>query len=238
MRTWIRRRKWWLVTAGAVVILAVVGGPFVYFHFVEGSAPAPLSLGAASSTPSPSATSSAAGGSGSVDGTWNVTTGSVVGYRVNEVLFGQTHDAVGRTDAVTGSMTVDGTKVTDATFSVDMTTVTSDETRRDEQFNGRIMEVSTYPTATFTLTEPINLGSIPAEGQRRTLKATGDLTIHGVTKSVTFDIAGTYDGSTVRIAGSLPITFADYNISNPSFPPVVTTEDHGLLELALAFAST
>jgi polyisoprenoid-binding protein YceI len=227
--------RWWLGIGLAVAFVVGVGGPFVYFHFVEGAAPAPLSLGSVSPAASPSAAASSGATNGSVDGTWNVTTGSVVGYRVNEVLFGQTHEAVGRTNAITGWMTVGGATVTAASFTVDMTRVTSDEDRRDEQFNGRIMEVSTYPTATFTLMEPIDLGSIPAEGKKRTLPATGDLTLHGVKKSVTFDVTGTNDGSAVQIAGSIPITFADWDISNPSFPPVVTTENHGVLEFALTF---
>ena len=44
-------------------------------------------------------------------GTWQATGKSVVGYRVNEVLFGQNNVAVGRTNAVTGSITVDGASV-------------------------------------------------------------------------------------------------------------------------------
>lgn len=236
MDSWIRRRKWWLVTVGAVLLVAVVGGPFAYFHLVEGSAPAPLSLSSAPSTVPANGTASSPSGSGTTDGTWKVEAGSVVGYRVNEVLFGQTHEAVGRTNAVTGSMKVSGAQVSDATFIVDMTTVSSDESRRDEQFDGRIMEVGTFPTAMFTLTEPIDLGAIPAEGKKRTIEATGDLTLHGVTKPVTFDVTGIYDGSTVRIAGAIPIAFADYSISNPSFPPLVTTEDHGTLEFILTFS--
>jgi polyisoprenoid-binding protein YceI len=221
-----------ILIGAAAVVLAVVAVPYIYFHVIEGSAPAPLTLG---STSASSSATGAPAGDGSVNGAWTVATGSVVGYRVNEVLFGQTHEAVGRTNAITGSMTVDGKAITKATFSVDMTTVTSDEDRRDEQFDGRIMEVATYPTATFTLTDPIDLGSIPAVDVRKTYTATGDLTLHGVTRSVTFRVTGRRDGSSVQIAGSIPITFADFGISNPSFPPVVTTEDHGLLEFSLVF---
>jgi polyisoprenoid-binding protein YceI len=97
------------------------------------------------------------------------------------------------------------------------------------------METATYPTATFTLTKPIELGSIPAEGEQRTFSATGDLTLHGVTKSVTFELTGQLTGSIVQVAGSIPITFADWNIPNPSFGPIIT-EDHGVLEFALNFA--
>jgi polyisoprenoid-binding protein YceI len=217
----------------AILLVAVVGGPFAYIHLVEGKAPAPLTLA------SPSSGSSGSSGLSSAtapDGTWKVTTGSVVGYRVNEVLFGQSNVAVGRTGAITGSITVAGTTITAGTITVDMTTLTSDQSRRDEQFNGRIMETSTYPTATLELSDPVTLGSIPAVGAERSVQVTGTLTLHGVTKTVTFSVAGRYQGSTFSVVGSIPITFSDWNIQSPSFGPV-TTEDHGTLEFSLVFAS-
>ena len=55
-----------------------------------------------------------------------------------------------------------------------------------------------------------------------------------MTKAVTFDIEGRYTGSNVEIAGSIPITFADWGISNPSFGPV-TTQDNGNLEFSIVF---
>jgi polyisoprenoid-binding protein YceI len=233
----IRLRHWkrWLVIAVVVVAAAVVGGPFVYIHFIEGQAPPPLSLRTPSPASSTQGATNASQTSAASDGAWNVTTGSVVGYRVEEILFGQSNTAVGRTSSITGSMTVNEMTVTNATFTVDMTTVTSDQTRRDGQFNGRIMDTASHPTATFTLTQPIKLGSIPGAGVVRTFHATGNLTLHGVTKAVSFTLTGRYTGSTVQIAGSLPITFADWNIPNPSFGPV-TTQDHGVLEFAINFA--
>jgi polyisoprenoid-binding protein YceI len=227
-----RRGKVWSIAAIGVLAL-VVGAPWVYIHLIQGDAPPPLALG--STTASPSASGGATGAdlaAGNVS--WTATDDSVVGYRVKEVLFGQSADAVGRTSAITGTMTFDGAIVTDASVSVDMTTVTSDESRRDQQFNGRIMETSTYPTATFTLTEPIDLGALPDADTEVTATATGDLTMHGVTNTVTFDVQGRYTGSQVEIAGSIPITFTDWGISNPSFGPV-TTEDHGALEFAIVF---
>ena len=153
MRHWKR----WLVIGIVGGVVALVGGPFVYIHFIEGKAPPPLTL----STPSATTSAAQAGttqGTVADDGSWKVSTGSIVGYRVNEVLFGQSNTAVGRTSSVTGSITVVGSTVTKASFTVDMTSVASDESRRDAQFNGRIMDTSTYPTGTFTLTEPIDLG--------------------------------------------------------------------------------
>jgi polyisoprenoid-binding protein YceI len=230
MRHWKR----WLAIGIAATAVALVGGPYIYIHFVEGTAPAPLSLAAASPTPSATVTGSGQASGGS-DGNWQVSDGSLVGYRVKEVLFGQSNVAVGRTSDMTGSIAVNGTTITAGTFTVDMTTVKSDQSRRDGQFNGRIMETSTYPTATFTITQPIDLGSIPGEGTEQTYRATGYLTLHGITKTVTFQVTGRYTGSTFQVAGSIPITFADWSIPNPSFGPV-STEDNGVLEFTLNFS--
>ena len=227
-RSW----KFWLLTGVLVLAVGVVGGPFVYIHFIEKKAPAPLSLSSptASATETASNTSAATG----VNGTWTVASGSTVGYRVQEVLFGQSNTAAGRTSSVTGSITLNGKTVSAATFSVDMTSVTSDEQRRDNQFNGRIMDTSSYPTATFKLSSPVVLSSIPAVGVQASTQATGVLTMHGTSKTVTFTITGRRTAEGIQITGQIPITFADWNIPNPSFGPV-TTEDHGILEFLLAF---
>jgi polyisoprenoid-binding protein YceI len=229
-RHWTR----WLALGVAAAVVAIVGGPYVYIHFIEGKAPPPLAF--ISPSPSGSAAATTSGQTNPAqDGAWTVTADSVVGYRLNEVLFGQSNEAVGRTNAITGSMTVDGATVTAATFTVDMTTVTSDESLRDEQFNGRIMDTATYPTATFTLAAPIKLGANADDGSSQTAQATGKLTLHGVTRTVTFEVMGRYVDSTVQMVGSIPVTFADWGIPNPSFGPV-TTEDHGLLEFSLNLA--
>jgi hypothetical protein len=77
---WLR----WVIGAVVVIIVLAVAGPFVYFHFIEGNSPAPLSLtpsASASGTQSASPVSSH-GAAGSVAGSWAVGSGSRVGYRV------------------------------------------------------------------------------------------------------------------------------------------------------------
>jgi polyisoprenoid-binding protein YceI len=231
----IQHWKRWLSIGVVAVAVALVAGPYIYIHFIEGAAPAALSLATPAATSTNGATTGPTQGGDASDGIWNVSSGSLVGYRVKEVLFGQSNVAVGRTDEVSGSITVAGTTIDAGTFTVSMATVASDQSRRDGQFNGRIMDTSVYPTATFVLTKPIALGSIPAQGAQRTYEATGNLTLHGVTKAVTFKVTGRFSGSTFQVAGSIPITFADWNIPNPSFGPV-STEDHGVLEFSLNFA--
>ena len=113
-----------------------------------------------------------------VSGAWQAASTSLVRYRVHESINGFDSTAVGGTNSITGTMTIDGKTVTKGDFSVDMTTVKSDESRRDNQFNTRVMEVSTFPTATFKITSPIQLGTVPGEGKTVQATATGDLTLH------------------------------------------------------------
>jgi polyisoprenoid-binding protein YceI len=230
-RHWLR----WIVGAIVAIVVVVVGGTYVYIHFIEGPAPAKLSL---STTPtSPAGTT---GSSAPLAGSWKVGTGSTAGYRVEETLFGQHNTAVGRTDQVTGTMTIAGRAVTKAHISVDMASVKTvgnhlDNAfgdRRDGQFNGRIMDTATYPTATFSLTKPINLAPVPKDGVIKRYSATGKLTLHGTTKVVTIPITARRTGNVIGVQGITTITFADYGIDDPSGGPA-TVGDSGQLEFVV-----
>ena len=54
------------------------------------------------------------------------------------------------------------------------------------------------------LTEPITLSTVPAAGETITAEATGDFTLHGVTKKVTISLEGRWDGKDVQVVGNLP----------------------------------
>jgi len=222
-----------VIAAVAVVAVLAVGGPYVFFHFVEGSAPAPLSLKAGASQSA--SASSAQGNSDSVAGSWKAGSGSRVGYRVKEVLFGQAHTAVGRSSSVAGQMMITGTTVNTASFTVKMVTIHTDSSQRDAQFDGRIMDVAAYPTGTFTLTKPIRLAPLPALGAAKTYTATGNLTLHGQTRPVTFPLKAERTASGIDVAGSIPVLFSKWTIPNPSFTGFVTTQNHGILEFLLDF---
>jgi polyisoprenoid-binding protein YceI len=99
------------------------------------------------------------------------------------------------------------------------------------------MDVSQYPTAAFKLTKPIDLGTLPADGVAVTVPATGDLTVHGTTKSVTTTVTAERTGGTIQVNGTIPVVFADYGIPNPSFGPA-STEDHGVIEFLVAFTKS
>jgi polyisoprenoid-binding protein YceI len=240
------RRPLWLV-AGIVAIALIAGGAYgLWYVFFRPSGPAAI---ADSTLTVPS---SAAGASapltGGTSGTWKVDTSigsfsdftdSWVGYRVQEQLAsigGNT--AVGRTPDVSGSLTVDGTKITAVDIQADLTSLKSDDDRRDGQLARQGIQTASFPTATFKLTSPIDLGSVPADGQEVSVTATGDLTLHGQTKSVQFPLKAKLSGSTVVVTGSLDIAFADYGIQKPNSFMVLSIADTATIELQLFFTKS
>jgi len=221
------RRHWkaWLIGTVVVVAALAVGVPYVYIHFFEGNQPSALTL---DTTPQPQASGTAAV---SADGTWKVSTGSQAGYRVHEILGGQSVTAVGRGTGVTGNLVISGTNVTTGSFTVDMTAIKSDQTRRDSQFLD-IVNTAKFPTATFALTKPIALGSLPAAGKTIKATATGNLTVHGVTKPVTVPVTATRTGNTIQVQGAFTVTFSDYGVQAPDFT-VVKVDPTGQVEFLL-----
>jgi polyisoprenoid-binding protein YceI len=177
-------------------------------------------------------------------GVWNVdaetgefdfesATGTFAGFRIDEELAGiGATEAVGRTGDVTGSFTIDDTTVTDASFEVNLTTITTNDSRRDNRVQ-QGLETDRFPTATFALTEPIDLGAEAASGAEVSVTATGDLTLHGVTNSVQIPLQARLVGDTVVVVGSVDVLLADYGVAVPSAPVVVSASDTGTIEVQL-----
>jgi polyisoprenoid-binding protein YceI len=218
----------WVVVALVATAAVLIGGPYLFFAVFEGSPPGVLHL--------PPATGAASGPlqPGPVSGTWVIGPGSLAGYRVHELLFGQSHTAVGRTAKVTGGLVISGTQVSAADFTVDMASVKSDQGARDVQFRGFIMETSDYPHATFQLTSPIQLTAIPDVGRTITAQAMGDLTLRGVKRPIAFSLtAERLDADRIDLNAEIPISLSDWHIPNPSFA-VAQVGNNGVLEVLLS----
>src|SRR5918995_4763707 len=235
---------------GAAVIALVGAGAGGVWWFLEDDAPAEVSLDAAvesvagADSGSDSADGSATGTVDGIEGSWVVdtetgefdfesATGTFAGFRIEEELaaIGST-TAVGRTGDVTGSITIEGSALTAASFDVDLTTITTNQSRRDDRVQDAL-ETADHPTGTFTLTEPVELGEGAASGEPVAVAAVGDLTIHGVTRQVEIPLEAQLVDDTVVVTGSLDITFSDFDVDVPDSQVVVSVEDHGVMELQL-----
>jgi polyisoprenoid-binding protein YceI len=115
-----------------------------------------------------------------------------------------------------------------------MTTLKSDSSRRDGQVNNRILDTATYPTATFTLKQPITLTPEALAGSDLTTQATGTLTLRGVTKDIELTLIARLANDVIEVNGSIEIIFADWSIPDPSISAIVV-EDRGQLEFLLRF---
>lgn len=234
---------------GAAVVVLVGAGFGVWWFFIRDDAPPEASVEAASEGQAQD-DSSGSGDGGSispddVEGNWVVEqtpdaedgSGTFAGYRIQEELAtigGQT--AVGRTRDVTGAATIEGGQLTDAQFEVDMTTLQSDENLRDDRLRTQGLQTDQYPTATFTLTETLDLPDEAAAGEEVPLQAVGDLTLHGVTRSITVDLNASFNDETIAVAGSASVVLADYEIEKPTGLSVLSIEDQGTFELQLLLA--
>jgi polyisoprenoid-binding protein YceI len=143
--------------------------------------------------------------------------------------------AVGRTPDVTGTLALEGTSITGVEVSANLQALESDDDRRDGQLERQAIQTGQFPEATFRLTSPIDLGSLPADGETATATATGELLLHGVTRTVEVPIQARLSGDVVTVAGSIEIQFADYDIDRPTSFLVLSIEDHGIMEFQLHF---
>ncbi len=206
----------------ATVLVLVVGGAFAVFALRGGDAPPPPTL----SDEEPASTATPATDAAS----WVVAQGAetFVGYRVREEFASiGVADAVGRTGEVGGGLNVEGDRIAGAVLEADMSTLRSDESRRDDALRTRGIETDRFPDAQFQLSEPVDL-------TRRNQRVRGELTLHGETQPVTVKVsAQRLGGDTIELVGEAPIAFADFQIEPPSVAGVVTVEDEGTLEFKL-----
>ena len=205
----------------------LLGGGGVYAYFFSGlrSTPAPLSLATPSASAVASASASASATAGK--GTWSIASGSLVGYRVNEQFVGQSssHQAVARTSDVTGNVVItqSGTtyEMTSTTITVQLANLASVDSVAGHNVTNRdrivqqSLDVRSFPTATFT-SQSVALPAGADSGQAVTVSVPGQLTVRGVTKTVTATIQLRVTGNTAQIAGTIATNMTDFGVSPPT----------------------
>jgi polyisoprenoid-binding protein YceI len=215
-----RRLRIVLLAVAAGVVLVVAGG-YLALKLTGDDAPPPPTLSGA-----PAAAGAAEGGAER----WRPLAGqgTFVGYRVNEEYLGVgVRAAVGRTSAVTGTVTVDGDRIESADLTTDMRRVVSDQSRRDDTLRYRGIETDRYPTSRFTLSAPVALAAHAGPAQ-------GTLTLHGRRAPIDVTVRGQrVAGGRLELVGSAPIEFARFGIDPPSVAGIVSVRDHGVLEFRL-----
>lgn len=161
---------------------------------------------------------------------------STARYRAQEELaqVGQ-NEAVGETQAIAGQIGLDaeGKPVPCSRIDVDLRTLKSDEARRDNYLYKNTLETETYPLATFVLREVQGLNGPLEEGSEAPLTLIGDLTMHGVTKTVAWQGKATLQGDTLTGEAATTFDMPDFAIEPPSVPVVLSLDETVRLEIDL-----
>ena len=230
----------WLALA-VVVVIGVADAGWYFFLKSDPEPRAAIEETPVVSTQAPvGSTDSGLSATASLDGTYTVKPGNssnFFGYRFTEKLIANVVQttATGRTNNVTGTISISGTTIDTVTVTADLRSLTSDNDLRDGRIREQGLESNRFPQAKFVLTTPITLAALPAAGETIKVDATGDFTLHGVTKRVTIPLEARWDGKAVQVVGTLPVVFGDYNITAPSSTFVASVDDHAEMEFKLFF---
>ena len=168
-----------------------------------------------------------------------VADGSEAGYRVREKLaqLPAPSDAVGRTGAITGQITMTDRggaySAGNANFTVDVSQLKSPQAKRDNKIRTIGLETDKYPQATFAAAGPIGIPDDAVKGKAVTVPVEGDLMLHGQTRKVSIPLQVQRDGAQIKIVGSYQFLWSDFGMSAPSLLSFVSVTGNPTLEFSL-----
>lgn len=157
-------------------------------------------------------------------------TGNQVRYRVREQLVGRDlpNDAVGETNQVTGTIVIGehGDVIPDRSrIVVNVTGLTSDQSRRDGYVQRRLLETEQFPAVELVPTELRGLPwPLPTSGAR-TFDLIGNLTVRGVTRPTTWRVTAQFGPDRVTGTAVTGFTFADFELTQPRVPILLSVAD-------------
>jgi polyisoprenoid-binding protein YceI len=171
---------------------------------------------------------------------------STVRFIIDETLLGKPNPVIGETDQVAGEMLVDFDNPANSQLGavrINIRTLKTDDEIRNRVIRGQILqsERDEFEFAEFIPTQITNLPSELTINQPVTFQIAGMLSLHGVTRNVTFDATVTPLDET-RLAGTATaeVPYRDFNMTIPEAPGVADISDNVRLEIdftALAMES-
>ena len=151
--------------------------------------------------------------------------GSTIGW-IGTKVGGQHNGTFNLTE---GSLIVDGGNITGGSFSIDMASVNVLDLQDDNKpkLEGHLKSadffaVDSFPTASFAITEvkPFDAATMTSKLEGATHLISGNLTMRGTTKNVTFPAIVTIEGNTVTAQADFNIDRSEWgvNFKGPNNP--------------------
>lgn len=139
-----------------------------------------------------------------------------------------TVNTVGSTQDISGQMTLsfgETVMLVSGSFEVNISTLTSDQNRRDSTIQDDFLESGRFPVATFTATSIENFPSPYREGSEVAFQLVGDLTIRETTQPVTFEVTASLADGTITASAVAPLTMSNFGVEPPAFAGILSVED-------------
>lgn len=224
-----------LIWIGLVVVVVVAAAGAGYtFYFSKNVNPQHVAAGPALSCSTPVPT----------DGlrTFQIVPNqSTASYKVHENLIVRnlpSTDAIGKTQDVSGTFrirTAQTPLVAALNATVNLSTLQTDEPRRDRFVRNDELETKTYPHATFASFCAQDLPTSYSDGQQISFKLLGNMTMHGKTNQATFAVTGKLSGDTVTGTATTTIFMTDFGIPPPNLANIAIAENK--VEVTLEFTA-
>ena len=150
-------------------------------------------------------------------------------YELNEKLQGKPTHVLGTTQSIAGTINIDLTapaKIEIGEVKIDATTFKTDIAKRDDNVRELVFKSNTSGNQyiVFVPTSIIGVPSNIEAGKDFQITITGDMTILGVTKSITFNgIANVSAENALTINVNTNVTYGDFGLVVPNFSLDVST---------------
>lgn len=229
-----RVRRTSLFALAFAAMLSIVGGSFLSEASAQDSTPTPGVLGTPEATVDCDTSDPGSIPEGTTATYSIVSENSEARYRAQEELANRgANEAVGATNAFIGQIAFDDEDwpLACSRFDVDLRTLVSDESRRDNFLYSNTLETQTYPLATFILTRVEGWDDSTTDGEEHDIQLIGNLTVHGETKLIAWNATITMDGDTLTGSASTTFNMADFNITSPKVGMVMSIDETIMLEV-------
>lgn len=175
-----------------------------------------------------------------LDGQWHVVEGknpniTSVGFTFSEILPGDERVTSGSTGYVTGEAEISDSTLNSAMIEVDMNELSTDRDVRDVNMKDKLFETSKFPTATFALTEPVDVSQLPEDGTAGLIDVTGKLTIKDHTELVDAQFQALRDGEMLIVSGEVEVNREDFGVHSPDLIAAKIAET-GTVDIRLSFS--
>ncbi len=228
----MKKRTFWLVGIGLILIIIVVGIAIYAAHTASAVNPPHQAPGAIKITATPASSSSAD------EQTFQIVPAqTTASYSVFENLIIQNkpnNDAVGTTHSVQGNFRIhtgNNPLVTGMNITVDLRTLQTDSSMRDNFVRRNSLQTDTYPYATFVSVSTQGLPANYTDGQTVRFQLIGNLTMHGKTNKETFAVQGKVENNTITGTATSTIYMTDFGIQPPNLANIAVAQNKVVITL-------